>query len=129
MRPNPYRRPASPQARRAEMMRAAAIRKRAFGYSNLDDGMRRAEKSISHLNSAASSLEKAIRSARDAMETMGTIAFQGSADELSDVDAVYSENIDDWGESYGERIDQELRPLENVRDLILDAIDDGKMII
>lgn len=29
MRPNPYRRPATPQARRAEMMRAAAMRKRA----------------------------------------------------------------------------------------------------
>jgi hypothetical protein len=29
MRPNPYRRPVSPRARRAEMMRAAAMRKRA----------------------------------------------------------------------------------------------------
>lgn len=39
MRPNPYRRPTAPQARHAEMMRAAALRKRAGRRTaQLNDG-------------------------------------------------------------------------------------------
>lgn len=126
MRPNPYRRPATPQARRAEMMRSAAMRKRAFGYTTIRDGEDRFEYSMLYLRSAAVDLKKAIDAAQRAIEEMGAMQFQGERATLSNDERDYVYGLDDWGRTQNARLDWEMRHLAEILDKIQDAIDEGE---
>jgi hypothetical protein len=103
------------------MMRAAAMRKRAFGYSNIFDGERQVQEAVRSLESAVKAVDKAYDAAQSAMEQMGALSFQGNRSDLSEEEIDYIADIDNWGKDYGEIIDQNLFHLNALSEVMEDA--------
>jgi hypothetical protein len=111
------------------MMRAAAMRKRAFGYTSISDGERRAKEALRSLKSAIDAVKKAHDASLTAMENMATLEFQGNGSDLSDNDRSYIIDIDGWAKDFSEEIAQNLHHFNNISDIMEDAAGDGEYLL